>query len=153
MARRIKPEQIAIQNANAPTVVLAGRANVGKSTLFNRIAGRRAIVSPIAGTTRDLNIARASHGDRDFTLIDSGGLESYSQELASQRAMEKALRAIGMADLVVLVMDGREGVTGGDREALELIRETGRPVIVAANKVDTRATEAVAADAYALGIE
>lgn len=139
--------------ADAPAVVLAGRANVGKSTLFNRIAGGRAIVSPMAGTTRDLNMARTAHGGREFILIDSGGLESYSREPASQRAMEEALRAIAMADLVVLVVDGHEGVASGDQEALALIRETGRPAIVAANKVDNPRRAASAADVYSLGIE
>jgi GTP-binding protein len=139
--------------ADVPVVVLAGRANVGKSTLFNRIAGGRAIVSPIAGTTRDINMARASHGDQEFVLIDSGGLELYSREPTSGRAMEGALRAVALADVVVFVVDGREGVSSGDEEALALIRQTGRPIIVAANKVDNPRREAAAADAYSLGVE
>jgi GTP-binding protein len=152
-AHQADPNGLQASMADAPVVVLAGRANVGKSTLFNRIAGGRAIVSPMAGTTRDLNMARTSHGDREFTLIDSGGLESYSREPASQRAMEEALRAIAIADLVVLVVDGREGVTSGDQEALALIRETGRPAIVAANKVDNPGREAAAAEVYSLGMD
>src|SRR6266436_1622515 len=98
----------AILATGLPVVMLVGRANAGKSTLFNRIASRgRAIVSPIAGTTRDLNIARAIYDDRDFTIVDSGGLELYAAESATERAMEEALRAVAGADVVVFVVDGR----------------------------------------------
>jgi GTPase len=134
-------------------VVLVGRANVGKSTLFNRIVRHgRAIVSPIAGTTRDLNMARAGHEGRDFVVIDSGGLELAAHEHTTERAMEEALRAVAEADVVVFVMDGRAGLASGDREALELIRETGRPTIVAVNKIDRPNHEAAASDAYSLGV-
>src|SRR5690242_17429152 len=132
-----------------PVVLLAGRANVGKSTLFNRIAEHgRAIVSATAGTTRDLNMARASHSDVDFIVVDSGGLELYARESATERSTEEALRAIALADLVVFVVDGRSGITTGDQEALALIREAGRPVVVAVNKIDRPGQEAGAADVY-----
>src|SRR5215472_10975366 len=122
---------------NRPIVMLTGRANVGKSTLFNRIVGgARAIVSPIAGTTRDLNIASSSHGGREFVVVDSGGLELYAREPAAERAMEEALRALGAADLIVLVMDGRAGVSGGDQDVITLLRQIDRPMIVAVNKID-----------------
>ena len=139
---------------NRPVVMLTGRANVGKSTLFNRIVGRtRAIVSPIAGTTRDLNVATTSHDGREFMLVDSGGLELYARDPAAEKAMEEALRALGTADLIVLVMDGRAGVSSGDENAMALLRETGRPLIVAANKVDNPRQEAMAAEAWSLGAE
>jgi len=139
---------------NRPVVMLTGRANVGKSTLFNRIVGRtRAIVSPIAGTTRDLNVATTSHDGREFMLVDSGGLELYARDPAAEKAMEEALRALGTADLIVLVMDGRAGVSSGDENAMALLRETGRPLIVAANKVDNPQQEAMAAEAWSLGAE
>ena len=143
-----------LASAGLPVVVIVGRANAGKSTLFNRIVGRgRAIVSPVAGTTRDLNIARASHDEREFTLVDSGGLELYAREPATERAMEEALRAVASADIVVFVLDGRAGVSSADEEALALIRETGRPIVVAVNKIDHPGREgAVAAEAYALGV-
>jgi GTPase len=145
---------IAAWAGNRPIVMLTGRANVGKSTLFNRIVrGARAIVSPIAGTTRDLNIAIASHDGHEFVVIDSGGLERYASEPAAERAMEEALRALGAADLVVLVIDGRAGVSSGDEDASALVREIGRPVIVAANKVDNPPQEAMAAEAWSLGVE
>ena len=136
-----------------PVVVLVGRANVGKSTLFNRIAGRgRAIVSPIAGTTRDLNIARTAHDDREFMVVDSGGLELYAHEPATERAMEEALRAVASADVVVFVVDGRAGISSADQEALALVRETGRPIVLAVNKIDHPGRESAAAEAYALGV-
>ena len=145
---------IAAWAGNRPIVMLTGRANVGKSTLFNRIVGgARAIVSPIAGTTRDLNIAITSYEDCEFVVVDSGGLELYAREPAAEKAMEEALRALGAADLVVLVMDGRAGVSSGDEEALALVREIGRPMIVAANKVDNPPQEAMAAEAWSLGVE
>jgi GTPase len=159
MARKSKADAraeaslIATAAHGLPVVVLVGRANVGKSTLFNRIVRRgRAIVSPTAGTTRDLNMARAAHEGREFVVIDSGGLELYAQEHTTERAVEEALRAVAEADVVVFVMDGRAGLASGDSEALALIRETGRPTIVAVNKIDRPNHEAAAGDAYALGL-
>ncbi len=151
-ARILGGDQLA--SAGLPVVVIVGRANVGKSTLFNRIVGRgRAIVSPIAGTTRDLNVARASHNERDFMLVDSGGLELYAREPATERALEEALRAVASADIVIFVLDGRAGVSSADEEVLALIRETGRPIVVAVNKIDHPGREvAAAAEAYALGV-
>src|SRR6202521_340834 len=159
MARRSKSTGgadaglIATAANGLPVVVLVGRANVGKSTLFNRIVRRgRAIVSPIAGTTGALNMARPVHEEREFVVIDSGGLELYAREHTTERAVEEALRAVAEADVVVFVIDGRAGLASGDREALELIRETGRPTIVAVNKIDRPNHEAAAADAYSLGV-
>src|SRR5580704_17906400 len=137
-----------------PTVVLVGRVNAGKSTLFNRVAsGARAITSAIPGTTRDLNFARASYDDRDFILIDSGGLEIGGRERMSERVVREALAAVGMADLVVMLFDGRAGFTEADQEALALIRETGCPLIIAVNKIDIRGQEASATEFYAAGAE
>jgi GTPase len=145
---------IAAWAGNRPVVILSGRANVGKSTLFNRIVGhRRAIVSPIAGTTRDLNVAAIAYDGREFAVVDSGGLELYASEPAAERAMEEALHALSAADLIVFVMDGRAGVCSGDEEAVALVRETGRPMIVAVNKVDNPQQQAMATDAYSLGVD
>jgi GTPase len=139
---------------NRPVVMLTGRANVGKSTLFNRLVGAaRAIVSPIAGTTRDLNVAITSHDGHEFVVVDSGGLEPYTREPPAEKATAEALRALGAADLIVLVIDGRAGVASGDRNAMALLREMGRPVIVAANKVDNPRQEMMAAEAWSLGVE
>jgi GTPase len=137
-----------------PAVVLAGCANAGKSTLFNRISGRgRAIVSAIAATTRDLNVAPAIHNEREFAIVDSGGLELYAREPAADRAMAAALEAIAAAAVVIFVIDGRTGITAGEREARDLIRRSGRPVVLAVNKIDHPGQEPAAADAFTLGLE
>jgi len=137
-----------------PTVVLVGRANAGKSTLFNRIAkGARAITSPVPGTTRDLNFGRASHEGRDFALIDSGGLELGGQEQMSDRVVAEALGAVGVADVVVFVFDGRQGLNESDKEALALVRETGCPLITIVNKIDSAGQESRLAEFYATGAE
>lgn len=140
--------------AGLPLVVLAGCANVGKSMLFNRIArGRRAIVSTVPGTTRDLNAAAAEHEGRKFLLIDSGGLELGERQGLTPRVVAEALRAVAIADLVIFVVDGRQGLTPADVEAIDLVREVGRPIIVAANKLDVPELEGLAAEFHALGIQ
>ena len=140
--------------AGLPTVVLVGRANAGKSTLFNRIArGGRAITSAIPGTTRDLNFGRASYNGRDFALIDSGGLELGGAEQMSERVVAEALGAVGAADVVVFVFDGRQGLNESDKEALSLIRETGCPLITIVNKIDSTGQESRLSEFYETGSE
>ncbi len=144
-ARRIAAEGL-------PAVVLVGRANAGKSTLFNRIAkGGRAITSAIPGTTRDLNFARAKYGDREFVVVDSGGLELGGHERMTERIVTEALAAVGVADVVVFILDGRGGLSEADAEALALVRETGCPLLMAVNKIDRPGQEAEASEFYALG--
>jgi GTPase len=146
-ARRIAAEGL-------PAVVLVGRANAGKSTLFNRIGrGGRAIISAIPGTTRDLNFARAKHGDREFLVVDSGGLELGGREPMTDRIVAEALAAVGVADVVVFLLDGRAGLSDADAEALALVRETGCPLILAVNKIDRAGQEAEASEFYALGAD
>ena len=137
-----------------PSVVLVGRANAGKSTLFNRIAkGHRAITSGIPGTTRDLNFARATHEGRDFVVVDSGGLELGGREKMTERIVAEALGAVGAADVVVFVLDGRAGLADADSEAVALVRDTGCPLIMAVNKIDSGAQETAASEFYALGAD
>ena len=137
-----------------PAVVLVGRANAGKSTLFNRISkGGRAITSAVPGTTRDLNFARAIHGGREFVVVDSGGLELGGHERMTERIVGEALAAVGVADVVVFILDGKSGLSDADAEALGLVRETGCPLIMAVNKIDRPGQEAEAAEFYALGDE
>ena len=140
--------------SGVPVVVLAGRANAGKSTLFNRITRRgRAIVSAIPGTTRDLNLLTAEHNERRFVVVDSGGLELGEREGLSERVIGEALKAVAIADVVVFVVDGRAGLSPADAEVLALIREVGRPTLLAVNKLDTARLEVQAAEFHTLGIE
>ncbi|MGA7869804.1 MAG: ribosome biogenesis GTPase Der, partial [Candidatus Binatus sp.] len=144
-ARRIAAEGL-------PAVVLVGRANAGKSTLFNRIAkGGRAITSAIPGTTRDLNFARAKYGNREFVVVDSGGLELGGHERMTERIVSEALAAVGVADVVVFILDGKAGLSEADAEALALVRATGCPLLMAVNKIDGPGQEADASEFYALG--
>jgi GTPase len=137
-----------------PVVVLVGRANAGKSTLFNRITRRgRAIVSAIPGTTRDLNLHPAEHRGRRFVLVDSGGLELGERESLSERVAAEARKAVAAADVVVFVVDGRAGVSPADAEALALIREAGRPTLLAVNKLDSTSLETQAGEFHRLGVE
>jgi len=135
-------------------VSLVGRANAGKSTLFNRITRRgRAIVSALPGTTRDLNVLVAEHQGHSFAVVDSGGLELGEREGLSERVVSAALKAVAAADVVIFVVDGRAGLSAADAEALSLIREVGRPILLAVNKLDSAALDAAAAEFHTLGVE
>ncbi len=150
-----QPERAIPGLANGvPIVILVGRANAGKSTLFNRITRRgRAIVSSVPGTTRDLNMLAAEHDGRRFVLVDSGGLELGEREGLSERVVTEALKAVATADVVVFVVDGRAGLSPADAEALALIREVGRPTLLAVNKLDSAGLDAQAAEFHTLGVD
>lgn len=137
-----------------PIVALVGRPNVGKSTLFNRIAGgRRALVEDIPGVTRDRHYADVNHEGRAFTLVDTGGFLPETEDKLLQRVREQAQLAIEEASSVVLVVDAMTGLSSADEEIARLLRRSGKPVIVAANKIDSekRAIEGLATDFYKLG--
>jgi len=150
-----QPERAIPGLANGvPVVILVGRANAGKSTLFNRITRRgRAIVSSLPGTTRDLNMLAAEHDGHRFVLVDSGGLELGEREGLSERVVTEALKAVATADVVVFVVDGRAGLSPADAEALALIREVGRPTLLAVNKLDSAGLDAQAAEFHTLGVD
>jgi GTP-binding protein len=134
--------------------VLVGRPNVGKSTLFNRITGsRRAIVAPLAGTTRDSLSRPAVWGATSFQLFDTGGLYGASQDPLHELVVKQGQRAIVGADLLVFVTDGREGLVGGDQTIARELRATGKPILLAVNKADDKRARGAAAEFYQLGID
>ena len=137
-----------------PSVVLVGRPNVGKSTLFNRLTRtRRAIVTPIPGTTRDVLAQQVEWQGTRFELTDTGGMFGASEDPLHQLVLERGRRAIGDADLLVLVVDGREGLVGGDREIARVVREAGKPALLAVNKIDDRRARSGALEMYQLGFD
>ena len=137
-----------------PTVVLVGRPNVGKSTLFNRITGsRRAIVTPIAGTTRDAITQPAEWQGSPFALVDTGGLFGASTDPLHELVVENGRKAITNADVVVFVVDGREGLVPADEEIAATLRSLSVPVILAVNKTDDRRARGRALEFYRLGFE
>jgi GTP-binding protein len=136
------------------TVAIIGRPNVGKSTLFNRVLGRRqAIVQDLPGVTRDRHSAETEYRGRPFRLIDTGGLVPTSEDLMYALIREQSRLAIEEADALIFVLDGRDGLTPMDREVMDLLRKSGKPVFSAANKIDTPKSEPLIGDFYALGVE
>jgi GTP-binding protein len=136
------------------SVVLVGRPNVGKSTLFNRLTGRRrAIVTTVPGTTRDVIEHPAEWRGRHFEVVDTGGMFGKSHDPLHALVLERGRRAIASADLLVFVVDGREGLVPGDREIARVLREADRPVILAINKTDDRRSQAGALEFYQFGFD
>jgi GTPase len=137
-----------------PVVVLVGRPNVGKSTLFNRItASRRAIVTPVPGTTRDVISQPVSWGGVDFILTDTGGMYGVSEDPLHALVLEQGKRAVETADLLVLVVDGRQGRTPGDDEIARALRAAGTPILLAVNKMDDKRARDGAMELFQLGID
>jgi GTPase len=134
------------------TIAIVGRPNVGKSTLFNRLAGKRlALVDDQPGLTRDRREADAELGRSAVRLIDTAGLEHGDAGL-TPRMREQTVAAIRQADLVVFLIDARAGIVAGDEIFAELVRASGKPVILAANKCEGRAAEPGMYEAYSLGL-
>ena len=125
-----------------PLLALVGRPNVGKSTLFNRLVGRRAaIVEDVPGVTRDRNYADMEWEGRLLAVVDTGGFQPESRDHLMAQVRQQAQLAVDEASAVILVVDGREGVTAVDRSVADLLRRAGKPLFVAVNKVDTARTE------------
>jgi GTPase len=135
-----------------PIVAIVGRPNVGKSTLFNRLAGRRkAIVEDQPGVTRDRNYAEASYDDRPFLLIDTGGFEPAAKDRIQQQIREQVEVAIEEADVILFVMDGKESLNPTDVEIAGYLRRVTKPVFYVVNKIDGERHEGAVMDFYALG--
>ncbi len=135
------------------TVAIVGRPNVGKSTLFNRLVGSRlALVDDQPGVTRDRREGKARLGDLDFTIVDTAGLEDATAESLSGRMRLQTEAALLDADAIFFLIDARSGLLPADRGFADLMRRSGKPVIVVANKSEGKAGHAGAVEAYALGL-
>jgi GTP-binding protein len=142
------------QAARLPSIVIVGRPNVGKSTLFNRILGvRRAIVGDEPGITRDRIRGEASYRGKRFELVDTGGILPHEDDLIPAEIFKQARVALEAADQVVLLVDGRAELTAADRELARLLRRLGKPVTVAVNKIDVPKRELLAHEFYELGFD
>jgi GTP-binding protein len=140
--------------SDLPHVVLVGRPNVGKSTLFNRITNtRRSIVAPVAGTTRDRVAAAAEWRLRPFTLVDTGGLFGATTDPLHALVVEHGLKALDGADLIVFIVDAKDGLVPGDEEIARKVRALNKPVIVAVNKTDDKQARARLPEFYRLGFD
>ena len=136
-----------------PIVAIIGRQNVGKSTLLNRLAGRRiAIVEDLPGTTRDRVVADITWQDNVFTLVDTGGLVTDPDTSVGQRVREQVELAVAEADAIIFLVDVRDGVTPSDLEVADLVRRASKPVVLAANKADNDRLETHALEFHELGL-
>jgi GTPase len=138
---------------NTPTIAIVGRTNVGKSTLLNRLAGRRtAVVADLPGTTRDRVFALVSWEGRDLTVVDTGGWQAEPRGVLEQKVKQQVEAAIAQADVIVFVVDAREGIVAADEEIADLLRAAGKPVVLAANKVESAQQTNEVPGFYRLGI-
>jgi GTP-binding protein len=135
------------------TVAILGRPNVGKSTLFNRLVGRRAaLVDDAPGVTRDRREGDGRIADLEFRVIDTAGLEEAAPTTLTGRMQAQTERSLDLADVVLLVVDAREGITTDDRHFSDWLRKSGKPVVLVANKAERRAELGAVGEAYALGL-
>ena len=137
-----------------PIIAIVGRPNVGKSTLFNRLIGRRrSLVRDVPGVTRDRLYGTVVFERWQAPVVDTGGFDPGSESDLVQGVRRQVLQAVDEADLLVFVVDGRAGITGLDQEIAGILRKSGRPALLAVNKVDTAGQDTPVGDAYRLGFE
>lgn len=142
------------KDALLPSVVIVGRPNVGKSTLFNVITGkRRSIVGDEPGITRDRIRGVAEHQRKTFEVIDTGGIIPNDDELIPSEILKQARVALERAHHIIYVIDGRTEITGTDRELAAILRKLGKPVALAVNKIDAASRENLAGEFYSMGFE
>ena len=135
------------------TVAIVGRPNVGKSTLFNRLVGaRRALVDPTPGVTRDRISGAARLGHLNFTAIDTAGLDEGPPESLEGRLRQQTAAALAQADVALMLIDAKSGLTALDRHFARWLRRTDTPVILVANKAEGMAAESLASEAWGLGL-
>src|SRR2546427_937544 len=140
------------RDKSLPVVVIVGRPNVGKSTLFNAIIGqRRSIVGDEPGITRDRIHGVAEYLGRPFELIDTGGIIPNDAEMIPSEILKQARVALDRAAHIIFLIDGRTEITGSDRELAKILRRIGKPVALAVNKIDSTAREGLAHEFHALG--
>ena len=136
-----------------PIVAMVGRPNVGKSTLFNKLAGKRiSIVEDTPGVTRDRVYAEAEWLNHNFTMIDTGGIEPERDDIIVKQMRRQANIAIETADVIIFIVDGKEGLTPADQEVASMLRKSKKPVVLVVNKIDTLKEEDNAWEFYNLGI-
>src|SRR5436305_4809810 len=135
-----------------PTIALVGRPNVGKSTLFNRLTKtRNALVADYPGLTRDRHYGRARAGDRDYSVVDTGGFEPAGSGVYAAMA-QQAQAAIAESDVVIFIVDARSGIAPQDSAIADLLRRSGRPVVLAVNKAEGLEPERAVADFHELAL-
>ena len=136
-----------------PVVAIVGRPNVGKSTLFNKLAGKRiAIVEDTPGVTRDRIYAEAEWLKYNFTIIDTGGIEPTNEDIIMVQMRRQANIAIDTADVIIFIVDGKAGLHPADYEVAQMLRRSGKPIVLVVNKIDRKALEDNAYEFYNLGI-
>ena len=136
-----------------PTVAILGRPNVGKSTLFNKIVGKKvSIIEDVPGVTRDRIYEKATYQDKTFYLIDTGGIDASKLDFNDEIRMQAEI-AIDESDVIIFVVDGKEGLTSNDLLVRDLLRKYNKKVVVAINKVDTKAASDNIYDFYELGLD
>ncbi|UWD50536.1 ribosome biogenesis GTPase Der [Clostridioides difficile] len=135
-----------------PVVAVVGRPNVGKSTIFNKFAGKRiSIVEDTPGVTRDRIFAEVEWLDKYFTLVDTGGIEPDSEDIILSQMRNQAMLAMDMSHVILFIVDGKAGITAADKEIAQILRKTKKPVILVVNKIDSQSQFDNIYDFYELG--